>query len=292
MTSTDSALILDRGYRRFEGRRSGTIGAMRSVTWHALRSILGLGRKARHKVFPVIVVVFAFLPAIAFLALAALIGDLLDGGLRPEYWEIVSFGFFTPFAIVLFAAFVAPEALVRDRRDGMFSLYLSTPLTRFTYLAAKFIAVIGALAILVIGPALFLLVGYTFQGQGPDGFVEWITVLGRVVAAGLAMAVVFAAVSLAASSLTDRRAIASVAVVMLIFGSFIVSVLLIETADMSRNLLAFDSLRLPFELAPRFFGADGTFPQVSTPLIYGANLGWVAASAGLIWYRYRRIAAV
>ena len=36
---------------------------------------------------------------------------------------------------MLFATLVAPEAIVRDRRDGMLRLYLSTPLTAPTYLA-------------------------------------------------------------------------------------------------------------------------------------------------------------
>ena len=32
-------------------------------------------------------------------------------------------------ATIVFVALVAPEAIVRDRRDGMFALYLSTPLS-------------------------------------------------------------------------------------------------------------------------------------------------------------------
>ena len=43
-------------------------------------------------------------------------------------------------AIILFAAFVGPEVLIPDRRNGMLALYLSTPLDRRTYLAAKGIA--------------------------------------------------------------------------------------------------------------------------------------------------------
>ena len=57
------ARILDRGYRRYEGERSGVAGAVRSVAWHTVRSILGLGRKGRHKVFPIIVLVISFVPA-------------------------------------------------------------------------------------------------------------------------------------------------------------------------------------------------------------------------------------
>ena len=69
------AQILDRGYRRFEGERAGLRGSVGSLTWHTSRSILGLGRKARYKIVPVFIIVVAFLPVIAFLALAILVGD-------------------------------------------------------------------------------------------------------------------------------------------------------------------------------------------------------------------------
>ena len=177
MTADGRAQILDRGYRRYEGRRSGVVGAVRSLSWHTTRGILGLGRKARHKIFPVIVVVIAFLPTIAFLGLAILIGDLLEDEIRPEFWELFGFSFFP---IILFSTLVAPEAIVRDRRDGMLSLYLSTPLTRPTYLLAKVIAVVGTMLIITLGPPLLALLGYTFQSQGPDGTLEWFEVLGKL----------------------------------------------------------------------------------------------------------------
>ena len=143
-----TAEIFDRGYRTFDGERAGLGQAMRSVAWHTTRSILGIGRKGRHKVFPIIVAVIAFLPSIAFLALAVLIGDLLEGELQPEYWELFGLPIV---AVTVFATLVAPEAIVRDRRDGMLRLYLSTPLTAPTYLTAKFVAVMTSMAIVVAG---------------------------------------------------------------------------------------------------------------------------------------------
>ncbi len=74
-----AAEIFDRGYRTFDGERAGVGKAVRSVARHTIRSILGLGRKGRHKVFPIIVAVVAFLPSIGFLALSVLIGDVLVG---------------------------------------------------------------------------------------------------------------------------------------------------------------------------------------------------------------------
>ncbi|MBT5140617.1 MAG: hypothetical protein HOM37_16330, partial [Acidimicrobiaceae bacterium] len=67
-----TAEIFDRGYRRFEGERSGVPGAMRSVVWYTTKSMLGIGRKGRHKIFPVVVAVIAFLPTMIIFGVLAL----------------------------------------------------------------------------------------------------------------------------------------------------------------------------------------------------------------------------
>jgi ABC-2 type transport system permease protein len=290
MSSTDNAQILDRGYRKYEGTRSGMVGAVRSLSWHTTRGILGLGRPGRHKVFPIIVLVIAFVPAIGFMAVAALIGDLLAGELRPEYWEL--FGFSVT-AAVLFAALVAPEAIVRDRRNGMLSLYLSTPLTRPSYLASKVISVFTTMLIIVLGPALLFLFAYTFQSLGPDGLVDWFDVLGRLLLSGVIIAGVYSSVSLGASSVTDRRAFASVAVILIVFGLFTATNLLVEVAEFDRQLGLLDPLSLPLEASSRIFGGE-TFEYfgVESWKIFGGCIAWIAAGAGAVFARYRKLAAV
>lgn len=284
------AQILDRGYRRFDGKRSGVAGAMRSVTWHTVRSILGLGRKGRHKVFPIIVLVVSFVPAIGFLALAVLIGDLVGDELRPEYWEMFGFSFI---AAIVFVALVAPEAIVRDRRDGMFALYLSTPLSRPSYVAAKVLAVMGTMALVVLAPPLLWVLGYTFQSQGPDGIVDWLSVTGRIVLAGLAICLLYTAVGLGVSSVTDRRAFASIAVVFAMLGASIAAELLVGAADLSANWMLLDPLSVAFETAPRMFDdrSDG-LSAVSTRAVVLAYAGWTVAGSGLLAWRYRKLAAI
>ncbi|MDJ0768236.1 MAG: ABC transporter permease [Ilumatobacter sp.] len=284
------AQILDRGYRRFEGERSGVRGSMRSVAWHTTRSILGLGRPARHKVFPVIVIVIAFIPALVFLALTAFIGDLLEGELRPEYWEMFGFSFL---ATVAFTALVAPEAIVRDRRDRMFSLYLSTPLSRTTYLLAKVGAVLLTMTLIVLGPALLALIGFTLQSLGPDGPVAWLGVMWRLLVVGLAICAVYTTLSLGVASLTDRRAFASIAVVLVMVGTALVSGLLVEEAGMSDNWRVLDPVGSALELAPRMFGDRGEeFQDVSTWVVLLGSGGWAALGSALLLGRYRKLAAV
>lgn len=289
-----TAEIFDRGYRKFDGERAGLGQAVRSVSWHTIRSILGIGRKGRHKVFPIIISVIAFLPSVGFLALAVLIGDLLEGELQPEYWELFGLPIV---AVVLFATLVAPEAIVRDRRDGMLRLYLSTPLTKPTYLAAKFIAVMSTMAIVVAGPVLLFLVGNTIQSLGPDGFGEWIEVLVKVVLSSLIIVLFMTSVSLAASSLTDRRAFASVAVLGVIIGVSIVVNIAVERIGVSRNLLVLDPFAVSLETAARIFGnVSPEFTEagddVPTWMVYSGTAGWILAGLGILTDRYRRLASV
>lgn len=283
------AQILDRGYRRFEGDRSGVAGAMRSVAWHTTRSILGLGRKARHKVFPVIVLVISFVPAIAFLAITVLLGEFGDE-LRPEYWEFFGFSFA---ATMVFVALVAPEAIVRDRRDGMFALYLSTPLSRLTYVAAKVLAVFGTMALIVLGPPVLWLLGYTFQSQGPDGIVNWVGVMGGILLAGCVICTVYTALSLGVSSLTDRRAFASIAVVFVLIGTSLATNVMIDEAGAAQYWRMFDPIGVALESAPRIFGDRSEDARaVPTWVVVAGCLGWTGLGAGLLGWRYRKLAAV
>ena len=217
--SADGSEIHDRGYRKYEGARSGVAGAVRSLTWQTIRSIMGLGRPARHKVFPVIVVVIAALPAVVFVGFAILTRDLGPPG---NYSDLFAY---SVTAILVFTAMVAPEALVRDRRDGMFSLYLSTPLTRSSYVGAKVLAVLAVMMIIALGPVLLALLGYTVVGDGPPW--RWWNgseVFLKLTTGSLVISAVMAAVAMAGSSVTDRRAFASVAVILVTLRAVLLSV--------------------------------------------------------------------
>jgi ABC-2 type transport system permease protein len=128
----------------------------------------------------------------------------------------------------VFVALVGPEVLCPDRRDGMLGLYLASPLTRDTYLLAKALAVVPVIAIVTVGPPLLLLVGRTFADAGPDSIADFLGILVRVVASGLAISAAYTAISLAAASLTDRRAVASAGVILLLLVSSVATNVLVE----------------------------------------------------------------
>jgi ABC-2 type transport system permease protein len=282
------ATIYEQGYRTYDGPRNGVGGAVRSLVTHSIRAVLGLGRSARHKIIPVVVIVMAFLPAVAFVGLAVLLPDDLQDGFLPDYPEY--FGFIS-MAILLFTAFVGPELLCSDRRTGMLGVYLASPLTRGTYLLGKVAAIGSILTIVTLGPTLLLLIALSLTGSGPDSFGEWMTTLLQIIGSGLAISAIFTAVAMAVSATTDRTGAAIAATMGVLFGSSIVANTLVEAGDLSRRILMGDLIGLPIELNFRIHGEEGELAtrEVSTGLMTLVALGIVAACAVWVWDRYRRM---
>ena len=279
------ARILDSGYRRYDGPRLGVGHAVSSVVLQTVKRILGLRRQARSKALPILAIAIAYLPAITFVGLVALLPRRVHFVI-PSYDEY--YGFVTA-AITLFALFAAPEALCPDRRSRVLSLYLASPLTRGTYLLAKAAAVMAVMLFVTLGPPLLLLVGLSLQGAGPDGVVATLAVLARILAAGLVLAGVYAAVSLAMSSLTDRRAFAAGGALLLIHGSDAVAASLHFGAGMSSNVLLLSLSRAPFELVQRIYGRPGFAPELSMAALAFAVTAVCALGGFVAWWRYQHL---
>jgi ABC-2 type transport system permease protein len=280
------AQIVASGFQRYEGSRSGVAGAIRSVAWQSVRATLGLGRLARYKVFPVTTIVLAYLPAVVFVGLAVLVGDILD---PQEVADYPGYYAFITLVIVLFAALVAPEVLVSDRRNGMLALYLSTPLRRSTYLAAKGVAVAVTLALVTVFPPLLLLAGYTIEGVGPDGPGEWLVALVRIVLSGFAVSGALTSVSMAASSLTDRRAFAAIGVVLVAMTMPALAAALVEAAELSPNWRLIDVFSMSYELVYRIFGQAGDYPELATWAVLAANVAWTLGGLAVVAWRYSQL---
>lgn len=284
------ARILERGYRRYTGHREGPGHAVRSVIAHTLRRILGLRRPARAKVLPLLSIVFAYVPAIVFVGIVALFGRF--GGrdqaqeIIPEYGEYYDF---IISAIVLFVAFVAPEALCPDRRGRVLSLYLASPLTRFTYLVAKAAAVAIVISFVTVGPPLLLLVGLMLQSAGPDGPLEVLSVLIRILESGLVLAALYTCLSMAVASLTDRRAVAAAATLFVIIGSAVVTETLIDGFGLSQSAMAASLTGGALELVRRIYGEAGVYPEVPTVALAVGVATWTIAAGAVAVLRYQRL---
>lgn len=287
------ARILDRGYRSYDGPRSGTRGAMRALTIHSMQRALGLKRSPAQKLLPALSVLIAYLPAVVFIGLSVLIEDTLlsNQNLIPTYAEYYSF---ISAAIVVFSAFVAPELLCTDRRTGMLNLYLASPLNRSSYLASKAIAVVGLLALVTLGPPLLLLLAFIFIGKGPDGPGGVARLIAEVVLGGAAVAMLHASLSLAVSSTTTRKAAASAGIILILLASAAVAEALVEGAGAASELFCVNLLQLPFELVRRIYGETNPDPSIAaipTATIVAAYAAWTGAFATFTWLRYRTVSA-
>jgi len=285
--SSDAA-IYERGYRRYDGARTGVPGAIRTLVTHSIRAILGLGRSARHKIMPLAVIGFAFTPAVVFIGLAALLPSDIEENFLPTYAEY--YGFISA-ALFLFSAFVAPELLCSDRRTGMLGVYLASPLNRRTYLLGKTIAITSILAIVTIGPPLLLLIALSLEDAGPASWSEGLGLGIRIIAAGGVMSAFYAAISMAVSATTDRKGAATATTLGLLIGSAAVTNGLVEGGDLSTKVYLGNLLAMPLELAFRIHGETGdwTARQVSTSLMALAAAGIIAACSAWVWDRYRRM---
>jgi ABC-2 type transport system permease protein len=290
VTTGQDARLYDLGYRSYDGPRERPPRAILTLGEFTARRVLGLGRGARHKVLPAITLTIAFLPALLSVAYSVLASDIATD-------ELISYGdymFFIGSALALFAALVAPEALCPDKRTGMLGLYLAGPLDRTRYLIAKGGGVVGVMLLITVGPLLFMLLAFILAGLGPSA-TETPELLARIFAAGIMTGLLYAALSMAVSSFTSRRAAAAVGVVLLLFVPASIMRAAIESADAPKEL---DLLSSPFvaaELAYRIFGEKGDpadpVAALSTWLVTGGVVAAILAGALVCWLRYRRLEA-
>lgn len=286
-----SAQVHDLGYREYDGERAGVRHAMTSLGVHAGQRVLGLKRSARHKILPAIVLVIAFIPAVVFVGMAAFLpSDLLEDELLPTYAEY--YGFILT-SIFLFASFVAPEAICTDRRTGMLALYLASPLNRTTYVVSKMAAVAAVLLTITLLPELFLLIAYAIEGAGPEGIDGFLETLGRILLAGVVVALYFAGLTSAISSFTPRRGIASAAIVIILLVPSIVVGIMLESTDVADELDLLNLASLPFRAAQWLLDGEPDLErgieQVSGPLVTLVTLGATVVFGCITWWRYQRL---
>jgi hypothetical protein len=283
------ARILERGYRRYDGVRLGPISVMRSLVRHSAQRVLGLRRPARAKILPVLAALCAYLPAVVFIGIAAIVpASAVRDQFLPTYPQY--YGFITS-ALVVFAVFVAPEALCPDRRNGLLGYYLAAPLTRLSYVVSKVVAVFTLLLLTTLGPPLLLMIAFMLQGIGPDGPFDVAVLALRVLASGVLVSTVYTAVSLGVSSLTDSRAFAAAGTLLVIVVSGVVTGALVGGASAPHALLAGNLTAAPFGLVFRIYGDADFDSEVSTVALVIGVAGWTLLGFGTLWARYRRIDA-
>ncbi len=289
-------VIYDRGYRTYDGERTGPSGARKAVYKDGIRRVLGLGRKAREKIYPWLMIAIALAMAAVIIGVHWFIGDIaqsLSEGV-PSYGEL--FDLYSWIGL-LFIAFAGPWLLIPDRTRGVLSVYFSRPLTVDGYLVAKVGAFATVVAAIYVIPQAVLHLGLGLISD--DGFLAYmgdnLDVLWKVPVTTLAFVAMHGALALLLSAFINRPGIASAAFLgVLIPGRFIAAQISEATFAGARwtSLLAFD--HLPRMVRDTLFRDTVTYPAEAVG--FGA---WTAAaviavsvviSAILVRSRYRRLA--
>jgi ABC-2 type transport system permease protein len=198
----DSSVIHDIGYQRYTGARLGRQAVVTSLYQHGLRTAFGLGRTAKAKIFPWLVVAIMTLVAVIATAVRAKTGLVVMTYMQFADTMIV--------LLILFVAIVGPELVSRDVRASVLPLYFSRPLHSSDYVLAKLAALTSAAWLVVGGPQLLMFLGGAFTTKkGMSGvWNELQDVLPALVYSGI-LAVVFSAIGLLIASMTGKRAFAA-----------------------------------------------------------------------------------
>ena len=293
---TLSGAVYDRGYRPYQGLRGGRREATAALWRLSVRRALGLRRSWRQKVFPWSLLAITTVPAIVNVGVGYAIRD--------DPFEIPDFEFFTyreyvgvSTALLLFVALTAPDVVCPDRAQRVLPLLFARPLTGVDYVLAK----VGAIATIVFGfaflPHVVLFVG---QMLVSDGALDYLTdnaaVLWQVPVSVALLALYYAAVGVAVSSLTDRRIVGGVAVLGLALVTSTVSAIITSTAgDDGSALAVVNVLALPLGVRDLVFlgeiGSDSGLSGVDGGgiLAVGGYLVVLLSALALLFHRYREV---
>jgi ABC-2 type transport system permease protein len=293
---TLSGAVYARGYRPYQGLRGGRREATTALWRLSVRRALGLRRSWRQKVFPWTLLAITTVPAIVNVGVGYAIRD--------DPFEIPDFEFFTyreyvgvSTALLLFVALTAPDVVCPDRAQRVLPLLFARPLTGVDYVLAK----VGAIATIVFGfgflPHVVLFVG---QMLVSDGALDYLTdnaaVLWQVPVSVALLALYYAAIGVALSSLTDRRIVGGVAILGLALVTSTVAAILTSAAgDDGSALDVINVLALPLGVRDLVFlghiGPDSGLSGVDGGgiLAVGGYLVVLLSALALLFHRYREV---
>ena len=282
--------IHDIGYRHYDGPRLGTSYIQRSLFVETLRGAYGLGRSARSKVMPFLLLAVMVLPAVVMGIVTSYFG--LDE-LPVRYPEYV---IQLQVTVTIFLASQSPAVISRDLRYRVASLYFSRPLSRRQYVQAKYAAMAVALFILIGLPTTLLLAGallaeLPLSEQLPDYL--------RAMAGAAIYAVVLAGIGLVIAALTPRRGlgVAAVVGVLLVLSGFQAALSELAAEFGTDRFAAYTGVISPYTLVDGVltgvFGAESSVGQgppgaVGTAVFVTVTVLLVAGCYAALVVRFRK----
>ncbi|MBK5267107.1 MAG: hypothetical protein JJE47_06675 [Acidimicrobiia bacterium] len=203
---SEQAIIVDRGYRPYEGPRGTLRSSMWAIVKDGYRRALGLRRRAWSKVMPWGLIALMLMITMVVIAVAWFAGDLIpDLPSYAEYFDLTSqLG-------LLFVALTGPLLLVPDRVNGVLAVYMSRPLRMSDYLLAKTAALVSLMLTFYLVPQTILHLG--LAALSDDGFFTYLganlDVLWKVPVVALAYIATHGSIAFAVSAFLGRSGLAS-----------------------------------------------------------------------------------
>jgi ABC-2 type transport system permease protein len=286
-------VIHDIGFRHYTGPRLGRGYLLRSLYIDGLKGAYGLGRSAKSKIFPFILLAITILPA---LIVVITVGVSNDTELPLQFTEYVPD---ISIVVAIFLASQSPASVSRDLRFRVMPLYFSRPLSRNDYVLAKYAALSSALFILMGLPLVVLYVGALLSKL--SFWTNTKGVLGGLIGAAL-FALLLAAIGLLIASITPKRGfgVAAVITVIVVLTS-VAGILQALAKDHDREKLAgYLGGINPFGLVDGvqvwLFGADSSYDVGPSGNVAGIVflllvIVEIAACYGLLLLRYRKVSA-
>jgi ABC-2 type transport system permease protein len=281
---SDNSVIHDIGYQRYTGVRLNRGYAARSLFEHGVRVAFGLGRSAKAKIFPWIVIGLITALAVVVVAVKAQTGETFI-----TYQDLPSV---VSLLVLVFLAVVAPELVSRDLRNHTLPLYFSRPIRRSDYALAKLAALVTAVWLLLAGPQFLIFLGSAFTASDGSGiWPEFRGLLGGWVVSAL-YALVFSSISVLVASIASRRAFAAGAIVVVFMIGTPVVGLLIALGDgttLGRIAPMFTPFLLVEGVRHWFYGSDFIDIGNLGPVYGLVTLLLVAGCTMLLVLRYRKV---
>jgi ABC-2 type transport system permease protein len=291
--SAPTDVIHNIGYRQYDGPRLGRAYARRSLFSQSLRGAYGLGRSAKSKVLPMILLGVMCAPALIMVAVAI----FTDMNKLPVAYT--RYAVIMQAVITLFIASQAPQSVSRDLRFKTTPLYFSRPIERIDYVAAKYAALATAVFLITAVPLLILYVGALLAKLS---FATQTAGFAKGLVSVLLLSVLFAGISLVIAAITPRRGFGVAAIIALFVITYgaVSSVQGVantqEKYDVIGWLGVFSPITLIDGFSTWFLGATSAFPNASGPpnalagIVYLLLIaGIVAGCFGLLMRRYRKV---
>lgn len=290
-TTSGQGVIHDLGYRHYDGLRAGRQYIARALFLESAKGAYGLGRSAKSKIMPMLLLAAVCIPAFIMVVIAAVANDGALPGNYTEYVINVS-----PF-IMIYVAGQAPANVSRDLRFRVVSLYFSRPLERVDYVAAKYASMTAALFFFMALPLTILFVGALLVKLPID---EQVPDYLRSLAGALLVALLLAGIGLVIAAITPRRGlgVAAIIAVLAVITGVQGAVQAIAVEQGADTFAGYAGLFSPFTLVQgvmsSVLGAEEVLPAEPPGALGGAvflatTFLLVAAFFGALLLRYRKV---